>query len=319
MDKKRIEIVLEALNISDDYSFLRPVEETEMFLQKSYSSILGNQALIQSLEMVGNPKRHLSQWDSILQDEVVKQKLTNQESLEVFTRIENRITRNWRIIFLIKKASNDGEIDFADKLVEQLEDGDGYTASQCNANREILRNVLNTIDLKEFKRRLKLCKPSKGPKNRIIDLKKSFVKEYASKNGFSNTFKMIQDKFFGFLYYPYALYPETKNISLIQMTELINKTPELNLSIYLKPRVLLKYAEKDINLDDEAFNLIFNEVEAIDKAYKENGNRLRDMLAFNLGCSTVNQERIKRCKKLITNPMHKRELGYHEKNVKSSK
>jgi len=318
MDKKRIELILEALNISDNYSFLNPVEETELFLQKSYSSILGEQALKDSLEMVGNPKRHLSQWDSILQDEIVKQELENQNILEIISQIEKKTTRNWRLIFLIKKASEDGEIDFADKLIEQLEDGDGYTASQCNANREILRNILNEIDLKEFKRRLKLCKPSKGPKNSVIDIKKSFLEKYALKKGFSDTFKIAQDKIFGPSYYPYALFSETENISLSQMIDLIAKTPELNASNYLKPRVLLKYAENNKDLDDDAFTLIFDEVEAIDKAYKEDGNRLRDMLAFDLGCSTVKQDRIKKCKKLITNPMHKRELGYHEKNTKSS-
>ena len=318
MDKKRIDLILEALNISDNYSFLKPVEETELFLQESYSSILGEQALKDSLEMVGDPKRHLSHWDSILEDEIVKHDITNQAALEAIFRIEKKATRNWRLIFLISRAAENGDIDFADNLVSQLEDGDGYVASQCNANREILRYMLNEIDLKEFKRRLKLCKPSKGPKNKVIDIKKSFIEKYSFREGFRDTFKVVQDTVFGPSFFPYALFPETKKIPINKMEELIEKEPELKNSNYLKARVLLKYAINNNNLNDAEFELIFNEIEAIDKSYKEDGNRLRDMLAFELGCSSMNLDRIKRCKKIITNPMHKRELGYHEKNVKSS-
>lgn len=318
MNKERIELIIKSLNISDSYSFINPIEETELFLQKSYSSILGDQALKNSLMMVGDPKRHLSQWDSILQGEIIKQAIPNQNALEIVFRIENKVTRNWRLIFLIRRASENGDIDFADRLVDQLGDGDGYMASQCHANRVILWNMLNDLNVNEFKRRLKLCKPSKGPKNRVIEIKKSFIEKHSMNNGIGDTFKVVHDNIFGPLYFPFVLYPETTKISMNQMIELIQNTPKLSDSEYLKARVFLKYAEKDKNLDEEAFELIFSNVEMVDKSYKENGNRLRDMLAFNLGCSTENLDRIKKCKRLITNPMQKRELGYHEKNVKSS-
>jgi hypothetical protein len=318
MNKERIEIILDALNISDSYSFLKPHEETDLYLQKSYSVILGEQALKDSLEMTGDPKRHLSQWDSIFEGEIDKQALSNQDALEIISRIKNKYTKNWRLIFLIQRTSESGDIDFADNLIGQLDDGDGYTASQCNAHREILWNMLDDIEFEEFKRRLILCKPSNGPKNRVIEIKKSFIEKYSSKKGFRDTLKIAQDKIFGPLYFPNVLFPETANVPMNQMIELIDKTPELNSSDYLKARVLLKYAENNKNLSEEAFDLIFTEVEAIDKSYKENGNRLQDMLAFDLGCSTEILERIKRCKKLITSPIQKRELGYHEKNVNSS-
>ncbi|WP_299527086.1 hypothetical protein [Winogradskyella sp.] len=318
MDKKRIELIVEALNISDNYCFIDSVAETELLLQKSYSSILGQQALKDSLEMDGDPKRHLSEWRLILKNEIVKQDITNQNALEIIYRIENKVTRNWLLIFLINRAAENGNIDFADDLVGQLEDGDGYVASQCNANRGILRHMLDDIDLKEFKRRLKLCKPSKGPRNRVIDIKRSFMEKYSFQNGFSDTFKVAQDKIFGSSFFPYALYPETHKISMSQMIDLIDGTPELKDFRYLKARVLLKYAENDEHLNGKDFELIFTEIERIEKSYKEEGNRLRDILALDLGSSTENLDRIERCKKLITNPMLKRELGYHEKNVKSS-
>ena len=36
--------------------------------------------------MVGSPKRHISNWNSILEDEISKQKLSNQHAYEVITK-----------------------------------------------------------------------------------------------------------------------------------------------------------------------------------------------------------------------------------------
>lgn len=52
-----------------------------------------------------------------------------------------------------------------------------------------------------------------------------------------------------------------------------------------------------------------------DKYFKENGNKLRDILAFEVGSNTIDLKKIKYCKKLISNPILKKELGFHEKNI----
>jgi len=154
----------------------------------------------------------------------------------------------------------------------------------------------------------------------VIDIKNSFIKAQSLQSSWQEAFRITKDKLFGEPYYHEVLFPETKNRPIEEMSDLIDKEAEFKNLSFLKARVFLKYAyyDKPLNPDDKTFSLIYSEIENVDKAYKENGNRLRDMLAFDLGCSTEDTKKIKMCKKLITNPLTNRELGYHLENVKSS-
>lgn len=320
MQKERFKIILEALNIADDYSFLKPVEETELLLQRHYSTILGDKALQYSLSMVGDPKHHLSRWDSILQNEIKEQNAPNEEALSLVEEIKDETTRNWRIIFLINHCCEKGDIEFAESLISRLPDNNDYSACQYVANRIVLRKKLDSIDLQELKKRIKLCKPAKTPKNEVIEIKKGFIENQSQNQDWETALKIAKDRLFGTSYYHFALYPETKRIPIREMINRIDNDAHLSNIDYLKARVLIKYAyyEKKLYPDIETFEIIFKEVDKIDKSIKENGNRLKDMLAFDLGCSTDDLKLIARCKKIITNPMTKRELGYHFENIKKS-
>ncbi|MFZ6012909.1 MAG: hypothetical protein ACOYXT_21365 [Bacteroidota bacterium] len=162
----------------------------------------------------------------------------------------------------------------------------------------------------EFKKRLKLAKPAKSPRNEISGLKGLLIENYSRKNGFEKALELCNDKIFGQEFLIAGIRWSAHLMDLDKIDQILIDYPVINKETTKADLYVLHFFnQKPVMINDNDFSRILNEVLRIDKDIKAGDIRLRDSMLWDLGGSTLKKSQTLECRKNIISPLVKRELS----------
>ncbi|MFY0602044.1 MAG: hypothetical protein JXR03_20385 [Cyclobacteriaceae bacterium] len=286
---------------------------------KAYAKLFGQEKLEEVLASKND--LHLNAFYSIpwcFEKEVEKRTIPSEIVKSYIDRIEHQPRKNHMLISLIKTAAERGEIGKAESWIEDI--SEERFESKFHGHRVLLMHYAEQGDLKEFKKRLKLSKPAKSPRNVIFDAKYKFVVNYSKENGVSAGLELLTDKIFGTKFCLATIEDDAHNYLLEQITTLITDNPVYEEhDPFVKPWLIVRHFsnQRPTVISNEDFAETISQILTVDKSIKRGDGRLRDYMLFDIGGSVKDVEQIKECKKHIVAPFYKRELNYHLKNLKN--
>lgn len=287
-----------------------------------YRMIHGNEKLNSLLEQKND--LHLNKFYSLtLQIENItkSEEITITELDKEINRIEEFYPRNWQLINLVEIAVSRNETETAEQIISQLPNED-KGPSQYIGHRKILNHFAEQGNLIEFKKRIKLSKSNKFPRNEIGEIKLKMIQTYSKLNGIDKGLALCKTKLFGDKFTSAAIMWKASLMTLDSIDETIEKYSFLaEINPYIKAELFTKhFFDKRLTaITDEEFEKVSNEIDKIDMKIKIGDGRLRDYLFNDLGSSTINKTQIKECKKRIKSTFYKKELNYHIENIQKGK
>lgn len=278
----------------------------------AYKIIYGETTLNQILS--SKTDLHLNRFyspDWTLQTFVKDRNLSVLYVRSLIETIENKYTKNWLKIFLIQRAIDLQDVNLADVLIEELPDEEKGPVRYVG-HRIMLKHYASIGNQVEFKRRLKLAKPAKFPRNEIGGFKSLLIENYSRKNGFEKALELCNDKAFGEEFSIAGIRWSAHLMDLDKIDQMLTKYPIINkenakADLY----VLHFFNQKPLTIDDNDFDRVFTEVIKVDKDIKAGDLRLRDSMLMDLGGSTLKKWQIIECRKNIISPLVKKELTFY--------
>jgi len=287
-----------------------------------YRMIHGNEKLNSVLKK--KTDLHLNKFYSLtLQLEYISksEEISISELNKELNRIEEFFPRNWQLINLVEIAIERNETEFVEKIISQLPDDD-KGPSQYIGHRKLLKHFAESGNLADFKRRIKLSKPGKFPRNEISEIKLKMIQTYSEQNSVEKGIELCQTKLFGDKFTSAAIMWKASNMTLKEIDETLeNYTMLKRVNPYIKAELYTKhfFDKRLVLISEEEFEKVSNEIEKVDVKAKIGDGRLRDYLFNDLGSSTLDVSQIKKCKKRVKSTFYKRELNYHLNNIKQGK
>jgi len=233
-------------------------------------------------------------------------------------RIEEIYPRNWQLINLVEVAVERNQTEFAEKIISQLPDDDKGPV-QYIGHRKILKHFAESGNLADFKKRIKLSKPGKFPRNEISELKFKMIQTYSEQNGIEKGIELCQTKLFGDKFTSATTMWKASLMTLKEIDETLENYSMLErFNPYIKAELYTKhfFDKRFVTISEEEFEKVSNEINKIDAKTEIGDGKLRDYLFNDLGSSTLDKSQIKKCKKTVKSTFYKKELDYHLKNIK---
>jgi len=313
----KLNLIIDTINITENIWGGEEFNSNSNVLN-TYRIIYGEDALQKILSEKND--LHLNAFyrlDSTFENVVSENDIDTAEANIFINRINAKnYTRKWLKIWLIRRAISKKELELAEDIINELNDEDKYIG-----HRLMLLHYALTVDIENFKFRLKLSLPGKFPRNEIGQSKSILIENYSKKYGYEKGIDLCNDKIFEKTSAIVAVKWTAHLITLDEIDNILVKhnkieqgSPNAKAILY----VAHFYEQKYINeIPNDEFEKVINELMKIDKDVKCGDFRLRDFLFIDFGASTLNKNQITNCKKMIISPIAKRELNYHLQNVKN--
>ena len=299
----KVKLLLKGLNISSQQKLFDDTFDIE--LKSIYQELYGDEALKKAINFIGYPKPFHSDWNRLIEAFFIESKFSNYEIKEIAKRVIEPIQRNFLWIFLINKAVQESDIEFAEEIINELP-LTGYLQGplQNQGHRVLLKYYASQADFDNYKLRLKKCEIKRQSH---INLEKSIlISAYSEKNGWEKGLELVKTKEFGTFFYLHFMLPQAKLLTLSELEHIFIKHPELfegNPS--LRELTYVKFFEHEAKtfLNLETFDTVF------DLLIKTKNGTNHDWQFFELAQASKNIELIKKCKKVIKTAHIHRELN----------
>ncbi|SHH63819.1 hypothetical protein SAMN04488109_4762 [Chryseolinea serpens] len=294
-----IEVLINLINTTDNL----PAEAFNKHpdVLRAYAIVYGQDEL--NATLASKNDLHLNRFyspDWALRAVVGQNAVATADIRVFFDKIENKYTRNWLILFLIERAVAEKEFELCEVMIAGLPDEDKGPVRYAG-HRVLLKHYAATGNVVEFKKRLKLSKPAKFPKNEIGGFKALLIESFARENGYEKALELCGETIFGQQFAPAALrwtahlmdLDKIEHI-LAEHASIVEHTPNAKADLYVR-----HFAnQKPTTISDLDFNRVLEEVLRVDKDIKMGDGRLRDFLLMDLGSATSNQTQTTTCKKI---------------------
>lgn len=210
------------------------------------------------------------------------------------------------MVFLIKKAAQEGNLEFAEEIINELPlTGELQGPLQNQGHRVLLKYYASKADLANYKLRLKKCEIKRQSH---INLEKSIlISAYSEKSGWKKGLELVKSKEFGTFFYLHFILPQAKFLTLNQLEQIFIKHPELfegNPSLGELTYVKFFEHEAKNNLNIETFNIVF------DLLMKTKNGTNHDWQFFDLAKASKNIKLIIKCKKIIKTAHIHKEINF---------
>lgn len=312
--EKKLEQIVKALNETENLNG-EDFNKTKIALD-TYEFLYGKERLQKILasktDLEYNKFYYL---DSEFKNLVFNNSFSIEKASKYTEIIENRYTRDWIKIDLIRKAIDNQQTEIAENIIHSLPDEDSGP-SQYVGHRLMLNYFAQNGDLNNFKKRTKSSKPSKFPRGEVGNMKSILIEGYSKKNGYEKGIELLKSRYFEKVSSISTIRWNAKNMSINKidsvLSEIGQNTPEAKSDLYVS-----HFRENSIleTIPSKTFDKVMEEILKVDKDEKCGDGRCRDFLFMDLGSSTRDLKQIKQCKSLIISPRIKKELNYHIKNI----
>lgn len=306
-----LDALIKALNMSDRLSG----EEFNRtpFIVVTYIKVYGQEAYNKCLA-----QKHYRNFNAFyhilgsIEQQITYRNIPTKVAKYYIDQIKNKVIANHALLFVVETAIKRNEIEYAEEMICFLSD-DSPVSAIYHGYRMLLKFYALKADLDNFRKYLKLSKPAKLPKNQVIEYKRIMLTNYSENNGVGEGLKLCKEKIFGFKLCMSIIDEQAKKFSIIEINDILENHPvfleyEPNAKAVLYVKRFNPF--KQVPIPEEEFETTLKEIAKVDKSIKNGGVRLKDYLLFDLGSSSSNEKQITVCKKMITAPFYKKELGY---------
>lgn len=315
--EKKLELIVKAINETEDFNG-EDFNKTKVALN-TYEFLYGKEELKKVLasktDLEYNKFYYL---DSEFKQLVFNNSFSIEKANQYTEKIENRYTRDWIKIDLIRKAIDNNQTEIAENIIHSLPDEDSGP-SQYVGHRLMLKYFAKNGDLNNFKKRTKPSKPSKFPRGEVGNMKSILIEGYSKKQGYKKGLELLKNKYFEKVSSISTIRWNAKNLSIRKIDLILSQNPQIEEDTpYAKSDLyVLHFRENPIteSIPSKTFEKVIEEILKIDKDEKCGDGRYRDFLFMDLGSSTRDLKQIKQCKSLIISPRIKKELNYHISNI----
>ena len=318
--EEELKYIIQIINNSENFSAKEFNYNSEV--RKVYCLIYDENSLIKTIERETLlESNRIYSIDYALKSYIEKNKVDVDLANKYINKINNYYTRNWLKIDLVKQATEQNNIEVAEKITSEIPDEDSGPG-QYLAHRHIFEYYASIGDFENFKSKTKQSKLGKFPRYGIEAYKYKLIEGIAKKDGIRKAFETIEHKYFD----------KTPSIGIIRWTAHKLSIEEIDNYLNEYPRILtetitakadlyvLHFRENGyVAIPEDIFEKTLTEILKSDKDAKCGDLRCRDALLIDLGASTLYKKQALECKKHIVSPIAKRELNYSIKHKEEEK